>query len=162
MNDIISRHITQITPLIVYALVRFSLKPVLIYSISHLSVSFFNRTDLKPITCVTRGWLFVLRQKSKKKSKNETPHLIQPIEKIRIFAQSLLKIAPSRARFAMLGCYIRKNQLKRKRMKKSFLLWMGVVLMMVVGMSSCSSDDDDYSYVQEFGDNNNKENFIGT
>ena len=28
-------------------------------------------------------------------------------------------------------------------MKKSFLLWMGVVLMMVVGMSSCSSDDED-------------------
>ena len=109
MNDIISRHITQITPLIVYALVRFSLKPVLIYSISHLSVSFFKRTDLKPITCVTRGWLFVLRQKSKKKSKNETPHLIQPIEKIRIFAQSLLKIAPSRARFALLGWYIRKD-----------------------------------------------------
>ena len=47
-------------------------------------------------------------------------------------------------------------------MKKSFLLWMGVVLMMVICMSSCSSDDDDYSYVQEFGDNNNKENFIGT
>jgi protein involved in sex pheromone biosynthesis len=47
-------------------------------------------------------------------------------------------------------------------MKKSFLLWMGVVLMMVVCMSSCSSDDDDYSYVQEFGDNNNKENIIGT
>ena len=47
-------------------------------------------------------------------------------------------------------------------MNKSFLLWMGVVLMMVIGMSSCSSDDDDYNYVQEFGDNNNKENFIGT
>ena len=47
-------------------------------------------------------------------------------------------------------------------MKKNFLLWMGVVLMMVIGMSSCSSDDDDYNYVQEFGDNNNKENFIGT
>ena len=47
-------------------------------------------------------------------------------------------------------------------MKKSFLLWMGVALMMAIGMSSCSSDDDDYSYVQEFGDNNNKENFIGT
>jgi hypothetical protein len=47
-------------------------------------------------------------------------------------------------------------------MRKNFLLWMGVVLMMVVGMSSCSSDDDDYNYVQEFGDNNNKENFIGT
>ena len=28
-------------------------------------------------------------------------------------------------------------------MKKSFLLWMGVVLMMVVGMSSCSSDDNE-------------------
>ena len=26
-------------------------------------------------------------------------------------------------------------------MKKSFLLWMGVVLMMVINMSSCSSDD---------------------
>ena len=26
-------------------------------------------------------------------------------------------------------------------MKKSFLLWMGVVLMMTIGMSSCSSDD---------------------
>ena len=46
-------------------------------------------------------------------------------------------------------------------MRKNYNLWMGVVLMMVVGMSSCSSDDD-YSYVQEFGDNNNKENFIGT
>ena len=33
-------------------------------------------------------------------------------------------------------------------MKKSFLLWMGVVLMMVVGMSSCSSDDDfDFSTI---------------
>ena len=106
MNDIISRHITQITPLIVYALVRFSLKPVLIYSISHLSVSFFKRTDLKPITCVTRGWLFVLRQKSKKTSKNETPHLIQRIEKKRIFAQSLLKIAPLRVSFTIVGCYI--------------------------------------------------------
>ena len=47
-------------------------------------------------------------------------------------------------------------------MRKNFLLWMGVALMMAIGMSSCSSDDDDYSYVQEFGDNNNKENFIGT
>ena len=47
-------------------------------------------------------------------------------------------------------------------MRKNFLLWMGVVLMMVICMSSCSSDDDDYNYVQEFGDNNNKENFIGT
>ena len=28
-------------------------------------------------------------------------------------------------------------------MKKSFLLWMGVVLMMVIGMSSCSSDDNE-------------------
>ena len=28
-------------------------------------------------------------------------------------------------------------------MKKSFILWMGVVLMMVVGMSSCNSDDDE-------------------
>jgi hypothetical protein len=101
--------VSQITPSIVYALVRFSLKPVLIYSISHLSVSFFKRTDLKPIACVTRGWLFVLRQKSKKTAKNETPHLIQLIEKIRIFAQNLLKIALSRARFTMLGCYINKN-----------------------------------------------------
>jgi hypothetical protein len=33
-------------------------------------------------------------------------------------------------------------------MKKSFLLWMGAVLMMVVGMSSCSSDDDfDFSTI---------------
>lgn len=33
-------------------------------------------------------------------------------------------------------------------MKKSFLLWMGVVLMMVIGMSSCSSDDDfDFSTI---------------
>ena len=47
-------------------------------------------------------------------------------------------------------------------MRKNFLLWMGVALMMAIGMSSCSSDDDDYSYVQEFGDNNNKENIIGT
>ena len=47
-------------------------------------------------------------------------------------------------------------------MKKNFLLWMFAMLMLVVGMSSCSSDDDDYNYVQEFGDNNNKENFIGT
>jgi hypothetical protein len=67
---------------------------------------------LQPIACVTRGWLFVLRQKSKKTSKNETPHLIQRIDKNRIFAQSLLKIAPLRARFAMIGCYIRKNQKK--------------------------------------------------
>ena len=28
-------------------------------------------------------------------------------------------------------------------MKKSFLLWMGVVLMLAVGMSSCNSDDDE-------------------
>jgi hypothetical protein len=42
-------------------------------------------------------------------TQNETPHLIQPIEKKRIFAQSLLKTAPSRARFAMFGCYIRKD-----------------------------------------------------
>ena len=27
-------------------------------------------------------------------------------------------------------------------MKKSFILWMGVVLMMVIGMSSCSSEED--------------------
>ena len=33
-------------------------------------------------------------------------------------------------------------------MKKSFLLWMGVVLIMVIGMSSCSSDDDfDFSTI---------------
>ena len=32
--------------------------------------------------------------------------MIQRIDKFRIFAQSLLKIAPLRARFAMLGCYI--------------------------------------------------------
>ena len=30
--------------------------------------------------------------------------------KIRIFAQSLLKIAPLRARFAMIGCYIKKDK----------------------------------------------------
>ena len=28
-------------------------------------------------------------------------------------------------------------------MKKSFILWMGVVLMLAVGMSSCNSDDDE-------------------
>jgi hypothetical protein len=59
------------------------------------------------MACVTSGWLFVLRQKSNKSAKNETPLLIQPIEIIRIFAQSLLKESPSRARFAMLGCFIR-------------------------------------------------------
>ena len=33
-------------------------------------------------------------------------------------------------------------------MKKSSLLWMGVVLMIVIGMSSCSSDDDfDFSTI---------------
>ena len=61
------------------------------------------------MACVTSGWLFVLRQKSEKSAKNETPLLIQPIEIIRIFAQSLLNMAPLRARFAILGCYIRKD-----------------------------------------------------
>jgi hypothetical protein len=42
-------------------------------------------------------------------AQNETPHLIQRIEKSRIFAQSLLKIAPLSARFAMLDCYKRKD-----------------------------------------------------
>ena len=33
-------------------------------------------------------------------------------------------------------------------MKKSFILWMGAMLMLVVGMSSCSSDDDfDFSTI---------------
>ena len=56
-------------------------------------------------------------------AKNETPLLIQPIEIIRIFAQSLLKTAPSRARFAMLGCYIRKDLEDMKR----FVLVLAVV-----------------------------------
>jgi hypothetical protein len=43
-------------------------------------------------------------------SKNETPHLIQLIEKRRIFAKCLLKKAFSRANFAMLGCYIRRTK----------------------------------------------------
>jgi len=74
------------------------------------SVSFLKYGYQEPIACFTSGWLFALRQKSRKMAKNEMPHLIQPIEEIRIFAQSLLKIAPLRARFAMLGCYIRKDQ----------------------------------------------------
>jgi hypothetical protein len=45
-------------------------------------------------------------------------------------------------------------------------IWKVLAAMMVVALpfmvAACSSDDDDYSYVQEFGDNNNKENFIGT
>ena len=61
------------------------------------------------MACFTSGWLFVLRQKSRKTAKNEMPYLIQPIEEIRIFAQSLLKIAPLRARFALLDCYISKD-----------------------------------------------------
>ena len=40
----------------------------------------------------------------------KTSPSIQRIEKIRIFAQSLLKIASSRARFAMLDCYIKKDK----------------------------------------------------
>ena len=43
-------------------------------------------------------------------------------------------------------------------MKKKSLLYLSALLLMLVG---CSKDDD-YSYVQEFDDNNNKENFIGT
>ena len=46
-------------------------------------------------------------------------------------------------------------------MKKKTLLWLSVLLLMLAGLNSCSKDDD-YNYVQEFGDNNNKENFIGT
>ena len=46
-------------------------------------------------------------------------------------------------------------------MKKSFLLFVGALLM-TIGMSSCSSSSsDDYDYVGEF-DGNEKENFIGT
>jgi hypothetical protein len=46
-------------------------------------------------------------------------------------------------------------------MKKKTLLWLSVLLLMLAGLNSCSKDDD-YNYVQEFDDNNNKENFIGT
>lgn len=48
-------------------------------------------------------------------------------------------------------------------MKKNYILWISVSLLMLAG---CSSDDetelDDYSYVQEFNDENSKDNFIGT
>jgi len=46
-------------------------------------------------------------------------------------------------------------------MKKKSLLWISALLLMLAGLSSCSKDDD-YSYVQEFSNNNDKENLIGT
>ena len=45
-------------------------------------------------------------------------------------------------------------------MKKKSLLWISALLLMLAGLSSCSKDDD-YSYVQEFSNNNDKENLIG-
>ena len=46
-------------------------------------------------------------------------------------------------------------------MKKKSLLWISALLLMLAGLSSCSKDDD-YSYVQVFSNNNDKENLIGT
>ena len=43
---------------------------------------------------------------------------------------------------------------------KKLTIWIAIIPIMT-GLSSCSKDDD-YNYVQEFGDKNNKENFIGT
>jgi hypothetical protein len=63
--------------------------------------------------------------------------LIQPIEKSRIFAQSLLKIAPSSARFAMLGCYIEKNGIKIRYMKKVFM-FISIAAMTTL-FSSCAT-----------------------
>ena len=37
-------------------------------------------------------------------------------------------------------------------MKKSFLLWMGVVLMIIIGMSSCSGDDETTSIAKEINE----------
>ena len=45
-----------------------------------------------------------------------------------------------------------KGPIRTRRMKKSFLLWMGVVLMMVVGMSSCSGDDETTSIAKEINE----------
>lgn len=46
-------------------------------------------------------------------------------------------------------------------MKKKSLLWMSMFLLMLAGLSGCSADDD-FNCVQDFSDNTNKENFIGT
>ena len=45
-------------------------------------------------------------------------------------------------------------------MKKYLYILMSAMLMVM--SAGCSSDDDDYSYVQEFSNNNDKENLIGT
>lgn len=62
--------------------------------------------------CHTGVWILCdcHRLSRPQRDKNETALLIQPIEIIRIFAQSLLKTASSRARSAILGCYIRKDK----------------------------------------------------
>ena len=45
-------------------------------------------------------------------------------------------------------------------MKKN-LFGLAAVVLMLAGLSSCNKDDD-YDYVQEFSNNNDKENLIGT
>ena len=50
--------------------------------------------------------------------------------------------------------------MNNKHHMKKLTIWIAIIPIMT-GLSSCSKDDD-YNYVQEFGDNNNKENFIGT
>ena len=44
---------------------------------------------------------------------------------------------------------------------KKFLFRLAAVVLILAGLSSCSKDDD-YDYVQEFSNNNDKENLIGT
>ena len=79
------------------------------------SVSFFKRAKLKPIVWILSGWLCILCEKSEKQAKNETPFLIQRIGKIRIFAQIMLKVTPSRARFQHIrGCINRIRCISQK------------------------------------------------
>ena len=56
--------------------------------------------------------------------------MIQCIENSRIFAQVLLKIVPSRARFAMPGCYIKGLNNNKIEMRKNFRFRVFALLMM--------------------------------